>query len=205
MTLNSKTTFNNTNKWIFIPLFLLFISCTQAERNNPDDPDGIYYKVNQISSSTFVEPSSSSVSNPNSEWHVAFYSDTDNRVETRICANYEQGDLCGAALIDAEVFTVDFYMIDRDGGDTLKLANGAKDCTTGNPNNIRCFAKDGIGGITINKAVYSCGGYAKCNGTSGMENINVPSGGYVVYARLMEVRTGYIYGKPLSIDNIRSQ
>jgi len=38
----------------------LFISCTQAERDNPDDPDVINYQENQLSSSSEFVPSSSS-------------------------------------------------------------------------------------------------------------------------------------------------
>jgi fibro-slime domain-containing protein len=121
-----------------------------------------------------------------------------------------QENLCGNDLIAKGAYTVDFYMIRRSDRDTVWLS-GTKNNSNcqGGANEFTCYKKDGIadGGITVNNAVYSCGGRGKCKGNqAAIEKVDVPSGNYTVYARLMDSQSGkpVAGSKPLIIDNLKS-
>jgi len=155
-----------------------------------------------------------------------FY-DNPEKLDNWMCANISSGNdcaskmnatspssqvnLCGDALIDDGTYSVDFYMVKRGlEQDTIWLS-GTKNRTNcqGSATEFTCFAKDGVAGsgITVNKAVYSCGGRGKCKSSQeALNKVEVPTGNYTVYARLVDSRTGKpISGsKPLNIDNIKS-
>jgi len=153
-----------------------------------------------------------------------FFSDPEN-TENWMCAGIASGndcaskmsgagsskreEFCGNALLDTKNgnYNVDFYMINRATGDTIWLSptkNPANCQGTGNI--FTCYAKDGVGagsGITVNNAVYSCGGKYQCKGNQkAQDKVNIPSGSYTVYARLME-NGKPTANKPLNIDNLK--
>jgi len=120
-----------------------------------------------------------------------------------------QKDICGNNLIDDGDYTVDFYMIKRGTNDTIWLS-GDKNKTncTGNANDFTCFAKKDAegGGIRVDKAIYWCGGYNQCKGRDeALKKVDVPSGSWNVYARLMYANGKPVTtSKPLLIDNLKS-
>jgi len=149
-----------------------------------------------------------------------FFSDPEN-TENWMCAGIASGndcaskmsgagsskreEFCGSALLDPAngKYNVDFYMINRADGDTIWLSptKNPANCQ-GTANQFTCYAKDGVG-ITVNNAVYSCGGKYQCRGNQkAMDKIDIPSGTYMVYARLTE-NGKPTANKPLNIDNLK--
>jgi len=131
--------------------------------------------------------------------------------------NSKREQFCGNALLSSNngKYDVDFYMVNRSNGDTLYLSQppaGSRskraDCNGDSPNTFKCLAKDGVlpidkSGITIDKAVYSCGGRYRCDGSpKSADNVNIPTGSWIVYARLTENGTP-TNNKPLQIDKLK--
>ena len=122
-------------------------------------------------------------------------------------------ELCGNELLTSKYgnYNVDFYMINRTNGDTLYLSQppagsrSQRAVCQGTGNTFTCLARDGVAGsgITIDKAVYSCGGRYKCDGNQrALDKVEIPSGSWVVWARLTE--NGKPTGnKPLQIDKLK--
>ncbi|MCL1955840.1 MAG: fibro-slime domain-containing protein [Fibromonadales bacterium] len=159
---------------------------------------------------------------------TSFYPDP-NRYDNWMCASISTGndcaskmnatntasriDLCGNNLIDSSAYTVDFYMVNnRDIKDTIWLSgtkNDKKQCS-GTATQFTCFEKDGLEGtgITVNKAIYSCGGRGKCKGDdNARKRVDAPAGNYNVYSRLMDVASGkpVVGSQPLNIDYIKGE
>jgi len=112
-----------------------------------------------------------------------------------------QNDWCGYALIE-NGFKVDFYMVRRGTTDTTWLsgAKNTKDCN-GNDETFTCF-----GGITVDKAIYRCGGRGQCKGNAEATAKVDIQGNFNVYARLMGADGKQVAGsKPLLIDNFKSE
>jgi len=113
-------------------------------------------------------------------------------------------DLCAEQLI-ANNYTVDFYMINRSNNkDTLWLSpeKNRANCQ-GNANNFTCYAKDGVG-ITVIDAVYSCGGRYQCKGSQkALDKVDIPSGSYTVWARLMDGKSIVPGTQAINIDGFK--
>ena len=91
------------------------------------------------------------------------------------------GEKCGNHLIQ-DGYTVDFYMVRKGTKDTIELSptKNPTNCK-GGTNAFTCFD-----GITVNNAVYTCGGRGQCKGNPAAAfRVNV-TGNFTVYARLME-------------------
>jgi len=153
----------------------------------------------------------------------SFYNEPE-KVDNWMCASIKEGNtcaakmgmvggssqtnLCGNALIRKNDYTVDFYMVERNSGETISLSGtkNLKDCE-GTDNEFTCFKKDGSGGIVVDSAVYSCGGRSQCKGNEeATKKVSVPDGNWVVYARLMDKSgTQQVSGtKPILIDQFKS-
>ncbi|MDR2595044.1 MAG: fibro-slime domain-containing protein [Fibromonadaceae bacterium] len=123
-------------------------------------------------------------------------------------------EFCGEGLLNNSYgnYNVDFYMVNRSTNDTLYLSQpptgsrSQRATCQGTGNTFTCLAKDGVGagsGITIDKAVYSCGGRYKCDGNQiSQDKVDIPSGSWVVYARLTE-NGKPTANKPIQIDKFR--
>jgi fibro-slime domain-containing protein len=112
----------------------------------------------------------------------------------------QSGNFCGPDLIARGGYTVDFYMIKRGTLDTIWLSNAKNPASCqGNANAFTCY-----GGISVNQAVYSCGGRTQCKGSQEASTRVQVSGNFNVYARLMSNGQQVAGSKPLLIDNFRS-
>ncbi|MDR2584589.1 MAG: fibro-slime domain-containing protein [Fibromonadaceae bacterium] len=157
---------------------------------------------------------------------TSFYPSPD-RYENWMCASISTGndcaskmnatntasriDLCGDALIDSSAYTVDFYMVNnRDVKDTVWLSGTKNNKCTGTATQFACFEQDGLdgSGITVKKAIYSCGGRGKCKGDdNARKRVDAPPGNWTVYSRLIDVASGkpVVGSQPLNIDYIKGE
>ena len=107
--------------------------------------------------------------------------------------------LCGADLISGG-YTVDFFMVRRGSQDTIWLANGKNqdNACSGNANTFECY-----GGIKVDNAIYTCGGYGQCQGNpAATAKVSIP-GNFTVYVRPMQ--GGVQMAKPKMIDQFKSE
>jgi len=127
----------------------------------------------------------------------------------------KDGDMCGNQLISGG-YVVDFYMVNRVTKDTVYLSptRGSSKNPSGETvkryegcTGTTDFKCNGDNGITVNKAVYTCGGKGQCKGNPDAAAKVGITGSFNVYARLMDASTGkQVEGsKPLLIDNFKGE
>jgi fibro-slime domain-containing protein len=164
----------------------------------------------RVSTNMYITQKSSFYNNPEKidNWMCASIKEGNNcSSKMGMAGGSSQTNLCGNALIKKNDYTVDFYMVERSTGETISLSGtkNTEDCE-GTATAFTCFKKNGAGGIKVDSAVYSCGGRSQCKGNAvAIEKVDVPSGNWTVYARLMNSSGKQVDGtKPLSIDQFKS-